>query len=307
MRPRAARISPVLVLACWCALSQHQVSVESLGWTCCTNSRVASLRKRWCWARRQRTCTGKPCRHCRRALRHRRWTCTALQGKHSSAGTPKTTAHTTETCTTAAQTHPCDIENLQHQVHDHDRGVPISAGGAATSCSTARIPQGSARQELGHCARACVGGGAQSETCGCAATLPLKRNTPTVDVLSVANEGVRDAEGGPAGDGLHTTTGNVCRPSRNNTSDQAPAALPSTLENHLVNPYVTVIPYQTSPGALAEVGTVHFGGWHAMPCKFHQHHNSRSTQCTHPARHPGHLQHTARPRGNLSESFSPRT
>ena len=281
--------------------------MESLGWTCCTNSRVASLRKRWCWARRQRTCTGKPCRHCRRALRHRRWTCTALQGKHSSAGTPKTTAHTTETCTTAAQTHRVTSRICNTRYMTMTVVSPSQQVARRHRARQREFRRAALGKKLGHCARACVGGGAQSETCGCAATLPLKRNTPTVDVLSVANEGVRDAEGGPAGDGLHTTTGNVCRPSRNNTSDQAPAALPSTLENHLVNPYVTVIPYQTSPGALAEVGTVHFGGWHAMPCKFHQHHNSRSTQCTHPARHPGHLQHTARPRGNLSESFSPRT
>ena len=108
------------------------MSVESLGWTCCTNSR--------------------------------------------------------ETCTTAAQTHRVTSRICNTTCMTMTVVSPSQQVARRHRARQREFRRAALGKKLGHCARACVGGGVQS------ARFHSNTNSPTVGVLSVANARVRDAE-----------------------------------------------------------------------------------------------------------------
>ena len=210
-----------------------------------------------------RTAPVKSCRDCQR-------TC-ATDAEQCRNFEP--TAHTAETCATAAQTHRMTSTSCDTTCMTRDRGVPISSSGAATLCSVNVNSTGwEGKKQLAVHALVKVVLPAHSET-----------STLTVDVLSVANESIRDAELFPARNGLALSSGM-------RRAAPAAAALPSTLKP-LWQP--TLRSYRTRPR--------HEGvqRWRESPmcpsldgtCELHsrlnEHRNSRSTQWVHPARHPG--------------------
>ena len=159
---------------------------KSTRWTCCTNFRLASSRKRWYWTRRRRpkspaVTADVPSKDAGPAL---------FPSTCSGAGTPKTTARTTETCTTAVQTHRMTPLAAPRATTRH-RGVPWVAGhsqrgweellirwrGDSVLINVNSTGHCSARSWRGRdtprCACACEGGAAQSKTCGCVSMLTL--------------------------------------------------------------------------------------------------------------------------------------
>ena len=265
---------------------------KSTRWTCCTNFRLASSRKCWYWTRRRRpkspaVTADVPSKDAGPAL---------FPSACSGAGTPKTTARTTETCTTAVQTHRMTPLAAPRATTRH-RGVPwvarhsqrgweellIRWRGDSVLINVNSTRHCSARSWRGRdtprCACACDSGAAQSKTCGCVSMLTAF-HTGECSLSSAKAFVTKDRF--PAEDKLALSERMRLAVLPTGSTERIGGCC-SAACTPLWQPYVTV----SSQDFATRMSSVNNGRQCAPHWMHHQHQISRYALWVHPACHPG--------------------